>query len=121
VGFRGAVWQTQGADATSCVTHVGPGGSGHYVKMVHNGIEYADMQFIAEAYDLMRAVGGLSHEAVAAHFRTWNDGRLQSYLFEITADILVKVRAVQSGPFEPLAPFACEEPLARDGSFPKLT
>lgn len=84
--------KSQGEDATACVTHVGPGGSGHYVKMVHNGIEYADMQFIAEAYDLMRAVGGLSHEAVAAHFRTWNDGRLQSYLFEITADILLKVR-----------------------------
>ena len=52
-------------DATACVTHVGPGGSGHYVKMIHNGIEYADMQFIAEAYDLMRVVGGLSHEAMA--------------------------------------------------------
>jgi 6-phosphogluconate dehydrogenase len=88
----GAGGKSQGEDATACVTHVGPGGSGHYVKMVHNGIEYADMQFIAEAYDLMRAVGGMTHEAVAAHFRTWNDGRLQSYLFEITADILVKVR-----------------------------
>lgn len=81
----------QGDKAEACVTHVGPGGSGHYVKMVHNGIEYADMQFIAEAYDLMRAVGGFTNHEMASCFQRWNDGRLQSYLFEITAQILVKV------------------------------
>jgi len=79
-----------GDKAEACVTHVGPGGSGHYVKMVHNGIEYADMQFIAEAYDLMRAVGGFTNHEMASCFQRWNDGRLQSYLFEITAQILVK-------------------------------
>mmetsp|Transcript_21332 Transcript_21332/g.46798 ORF Transcript_21332/g.46798 Transcript_21332/m.46798 type:complete len:504 (-) Transcript_21332:486-1997(-) len=73
-----------------CVTWVGPGGSGHYVKMVHNGIEYADMQFIAEAYDLMQNVCGFTNTEMAAVFDRWNKGRLQSYLFEITAEILVK-------------------------------
>mmetsp|Transcript_31308 Transcript_31308/g.43405 ORF Transcript_31308/g.43405 Transcript_31308/m.43405 type:complete len:513 (-) Transcript_31308:155-1693(-) len=79
-----------GDENSPCVTRVGPGGSGHYVKMVHNGIEYADMQFIAEAYDIMKTIGGLTNEEMAANFRLWNEGRLQSYLFEITADILLK-------------------------------
>ncbi len=71
-----------------CVTHVGPGGSGHFVKMVHNGIEYADMQLIAEAYDLLRR--GLDQEVGAAAdvFERWNEGALRSFLIEITVPIL---------------------------------
>ncbi|KAK4531295.1 hypothetical protein CCYA_CCYA07G2152 [Cyanidiococcus yangmingshanensis] len=71
-----------------CVTYVGPGGSGNYVKMVHNGIEYGDMQLIGEAYDLLRGVGGLSASSAADVFATWNAGDLQSFLVEITARIL---------------------------------
>jgi 6-phosphogluconate dehydrogenase len=71
-----------------CVTYVGPGGSGHYVKMVHNGIEYGDMQLIAEAYDLLKTLGGLSNDALAERFELWNAGELQSYLIEISARIL---------------------------------
>jgi 6-phosphogluconate dehydrogenase len=67
---------------------MGPGGAGHFVKMVHNGIEYGDMQLIAEAYHLMRDVLQLSGEAMQAIFETWNRGDLQSYLIEITAAIL---------------------------------
>jgi 6-phosphogluconate dehydrogenase len=74
----------------SCVTYVGPGGSGHYVKMVHNGIEYGDMQLIAEAYDLLKHQGGLGNEALADVFSEWNLGELQSFLIEITANILRK-------------------------------
>jgi len=70
-----------------CVTYCGPGGAGHYVKMVHNGIEYGDMQLIAEAYDLLRSVGGLSNAELADTFDEWNKGELQSYLIEITAHI----------------------------------
>ncbi|HXU06756.1 MAG TPA: NAD(P)-binding domain-containing protein, partial [Polyangia bacterium] len=70
-----------------CVTYCGPGGAGHYVKMVHNGIEYGDMQLIAEAYDLLRSVGGLSNAELAETFDEWNKGELQSYLIEITARI----------------------------------
>jgi 6-phosphogluconate dehydrogenase len=72
----------------ACVTYVGPGGSGHYVKMVHNGIEYGDMQLIAEAYDLLKSLGGLSNDALADHFDAWNRGELQSFLIEISARIL---------------------------------
>ncbi|MCL1592805.1 MAG: decarboxylating NADP(+)-dependent phosphogluconate dehydrogenase [Actinomycetia bacterium] len=67
---------------------IGPGGSGHYVKMVHNGIEYGDMQVIAEAYDIMTRGLGLAPEAMARHFHNWNEGKLDSYLIEITANIL---------------------------------
>jgi 6-phosphogluconate dehydrogenase len=70
-----------------CVTYIGPGGAGHYVKMVHNGIEYGDMQLIAEAYDILSRVGGLSTDELAEVFAEWNRGELQSYLIEITADI----------------------------------
>ncbi|MET0343693.1 MAG: NADP-dependent phosphogluconate dehydrogenase [Polyangiales bacterium] len=70
-----------------CVTYVGPGGSGHYVKMVHNGIEYGDMQLIAEAYDLLKHLGGLDNARLADTFAAWNQGELQSFLIEITADI----------------------------------
>src|SRR6266702_6607127 len=65
-------------DGTPCCTYIGEGGSGHYVKMVHNGIEYADMQLIAEAYDLLRSAMGLSPAELASIFREWNEGRLQS-------------------------------------------
>jgi 6-phosphogluconate dehydrogenase len=70
-----------------CVTYIGPGGSGHYVKMVHNGIEYGDMQLIAEAYDVLKTLGGLSNAELADVFDEWNRGELQSYLIEITAKI----------------------------------
>src|SRR3954468_8909284 len=78
-------------DGTPCCVHVGPDGAGHFVKMVHNGIEYADMQLIAEAYDLLRH--GLSAEPaeLAEIFRSWNTGDLESFLIEITADVLAHV------------------------------
>ncbi|XP_078442139.1 6-phosphogluconate dehydrogenase, decarboxylating 3, chloroplastic-like [Wolffia australiana] len=76
-------------DDGPCVTFVGPGGAGNFVKMVHNGIEYGDMQLIAEAYDVLRAVGGLSNRELAAVFADWNRGELESFLVEITADIFL--------------------------------
>lgn len=78
------------ADGEPCVTYVGPNGAGHYVKMVHNGIEYGDMQLIAESYHLLRNVVGLSNEETAEVFREWNEGELDSFLIEITADALTK-------------------------------
>lgn len=75
-------------DGKPCCEWVGPGGAGHFVKMVHNGIEYGDMQVIAEAYDLMRRGMGMAVPEIAEVFRTWNEGRLRSYLIEITAEIL---------------------------------
>ena len=77
-------------DGDACVTHIGPDGAGHYVKMVHNGIEYGDMQLISEAYYLMKNILGLSNEEMSAIFSKWNEGVLNSYLIEITADILKK-------------------------------
>ena len=85
--------------AEPCTAHIGPGGSGHFVKMVHNGIEYADMQLIAEAYDLLRRVAGLSPKEIAEVFRDWNTGELDSYLIEITADILAQDDPRGTGPF----------------------
>jgi 6-phosphogluconate dehydrogenase len=76
------------ADGRPCSDWIGPGGSGHFVKMVHNGIEYGDMQLLAEVYDLMHRGLGMDHEAMASVFTGWNAGRLESYLVEITADIL---------------------------------
>ncbi len=70
-----------------CVTYIGPGGAGHYVKMVHNGIEYGDMQLIAEAYSVLKHVGGLSNAEIADTFTRWNEAELSSFLVEITADI----------------------------------
>jgi 6-phosphogluconate dehydrogenase len=70
-----------------CVTYIGPGGSGHYVKMIHNGIEYGDMQLIAEASSVLKHVGGLSNGEIADVFAEWNAAELQSFLVEITADI----------------------------------
>ncbi|XP_010558538.1 PREDICTED: 6-phosphogluconate dehydrogenase, decarboxylating 3-like [Tarenaya hassleriana] len=70
-----------------CVTYIGKGGSGNFVKMVHNGIEYGDMQLIAEAYDVLKSVGKLSNRELHAVFSEWNKGELLSFLIEITADI----------------------------------
>jgi 6-phosphogluconate dehydrogenase len=74
-----------------CVTYVGPGGAGHYVKMVHNGIEYGDMQLIAEAYDVLQTMGGLDAAALKEVFANWNEGELQSFLIEITRDIFGRI------------------------------
>lgn len=75
-------------DSGPCVAHCGTDGAGHFVKMVHNGIEYADMQFIAEAYHVLRSIGGMSPSAMAEVFGKWNEGPLESFLIEITAEIL---------------------------------
>jgi 6-phosphogluconate dehydrogenase len=84
-------------DGSPCCDWIGPGGSGHFVKMVHNGIEYGDMQVIAEAYDLMRA-SGMSTDEMADTFARFNTGRLESYLIEITSQILRR----RDGDGEPL-------------------
>ncbi len=73
-----------------CVAYMGNGGAGHYVKMVHNGIEYAEMQMLAEAYDLLRNLYKLDHEEIAEIFADWNEGRLNSYLTEISVEVLRK-------------------------------
>jgi 6-phosphogluconate dehydrogenase len=86
-------------DGTPCCTHIGPDGAGHFVKMVHNGIEYADMQLIAEAYDLLRYGIGFEPAQIAETFRTWNTGRLDSYLIEITAEVLAHTDAATGKPF----------------------
>lgn len=78
------------ADGEACVTYIGPDGAGHYVKMVHNGIEYGDMQLIAEAYALLKQALGLNNQQLAQTFSEWNKGELSSYLIEITADIFTK-------------------------------
>ncbi|MEL6385635.1 MAG: NADP-dependent phosphogluconate dehydrogenase [Cyanobacteria bacterium J06626_18] len=79
-------------DDGPCVTYIGPGGAGHYVKMVHNGIEYGDMQLIAEAYDLMKNVLGLNHEQLHEVFAEWNlTEELDSFLIEITTDIFTNI------------------------------
>lgn len=78
-------------DGEPCCTYLGPDGVGHFVKMVHNGIEYGDMQLIAEAYFLMERVLGMSAAEMSDVFAEWNEGELQSYLIEITADILRRV------------------------------
>ncbi|EGD54512.1 NADP-dependent phosphogluconate dehydrogenase [Gordonia neofelifaecis] len=85
-------------DGTPCCTHIGPDGSGHFVKMVHNGIEYADMQLIGEAYHLMRGVLGMEVAEIADVFREWNTGVLDSYLIEITAEVLSQVDAETGKP-----------------------
>ena len=98
-------WETLGpilksiaavAEGEPCVTHIGTDGAGHFVKMVHNGIEYADMQLIAESYDLLRRAGGLSVEDLVQVFDEWNKGDLESYLIEITGEIL-KQRDADTG------------------------
>jgi 6-phosphogluconate dehydrogenase len=86
-------------DGEPCCVHVGPDGAGHFVKMVHNGIEYADMQLIAEAYDLLRQIGGHSPTEIAEIFTGWNEGRLGSYLIEITAEVLKQNDPESGKPF----------------------
>ncbi|MET3322283.1 UNVERIFIED_ORG: 6-phosphogluconate dehydrogenase [Peribacillus simplex] len=78
-------------EGDSCCTYIGPNGAGHYVKMVHNGIEYGDMQLISEAYFILKQVLGLSAQELHEVFAEWNKGELDSYLIEITADIFTKV------------------------------
>ena len=78
-------------DGKPCVAHIGPRGAGHYVKMVHNGIEYGDMQLIAEAYDILRKALGLSAGELAEIFSEWNKGELDSYLIEITEKIFRRI------------------------------
>jgi 6-phosphogluconate dehydrogenase len=86
------------AEGEPCVTHVGTDGAGHFVKMVHNGIEYADMQLIAEAYDLIRQGTGKSPAEIADIFAEWNTGELESYLIEITAEVLRQTDAATGQP-----------------------
>ena len=77
-------------DGTPCVTYVGADGAGHFVKMVHNGIEYADMQLIAESYDLLRNACGLEVAEIGQRFKAWNETELESFLIEITARVLAQ-------------------------------
>ncbi|MCI2959353.1 NADP-dependent phosphogluconate dehydrogenase [Agromyces atrinae] len=106
-GGSAEAWETLGPILTSiaavaegepCVTHVGTDGAGHFVKMIHNGIEYADMQLIAEAYDLIRRGTGKSPAEIAEIFAEWNRGELESYLIEITAEVLRQVDAETGAP-----------------------
>jgi 6-phosphogluconate dehydrogenase len=85
-------------DGTPCCTYIGEGGAGHYVKMVHNGIEYADMQLIAESYDLLKHAVGVGNEEIGAVFARWNQGDLDSFLIEITAQIF-KTKDPETGGF----------------------
>ena len=85
-------------DGVPCVTHIGPDGAGHFVKMVRNGIEYADMQVIGEAYQLLRYGAGMTPAEIAEVFRTWNAGDLDSYLIDITAEVLAQVDAETGKP-----------------------
>ena len=77
-------------DGQPCTAYLGKGGAGNYVKMVHNGIEYGDMQLIAEAYDILKHIAGMSNDELSATFAEWNRGKLQSYLIEITSTIFAK-------------------------------
>jgi 6-phosphogluconate dehydrogenase len=85
-------------DGVPCVTHVGTDGAGHFVKMIHNGIEYADMQLIGEAYDLIRRGTGKTPAEISEIFTEWNTGELESYLIEITAEVLKQVDAKTGQP-----------------------
>lgn len=84
-------------DGKACCTYIGENGAGHYVKMVHNGIEYANMQLIAEAYLLLKHVGGFDNAEIHQIFETWNQGKLNSFLIQITADIFQEQDDVDSG------------------------
>jgi 6-phosphogluconate dehydrogenase len=86
-------------DGVPCCTYIGSDGAGHFVKMVHNGIEYADMQLIAEAYDLLKQGLGASAAEIAEIFAEWNTGDLESFLIEITADVLAHVDAATGQAF----------------------
>jgi len=85
-------------DGTPCCTRLGPDGAGHFVKMVHNGIEYSDMQLIGEAYDLLRRGVGIEPADLAKIFSEWNAGELDSYLIEVTAEVLGHVDAATGKP-----------------------
>jgi 6-phosphogluconate dehydrogenase len=85
-------------DGEPCVTHIGPRGAGHYVKMVHNGIEYGDMQLIAEAYDILHRGLGLTAAELHEVFAEWNEGLLGSYLIEISRDIFARVDDITGKP-----------------------
>ncbi|MHB0923617.1 MAG: NADP-dependent phosphogluconate dehydrogenase [Bellilinea sp.] len=93
-------------DGEPCVDWMGPGGAGHYVKMVHNGIEYGDMQLIAEIYDLLHRGAGISNWELADIFSSWNERELRSYLIEITANILARIDE-ETG--QPLVDFILDE------------
>jgi 6-phosphogluconate dehydrogenase len=95
-------------DGEPCCTYIGPDGAGHFVKMVHNGIEYADMEFIAEAYDLLRAAG-LTPARIAEVFREWNTGDLDSYLIEITSEVLSQLDATTGRPLVDVIADAAEQ------------
>ena len=82
-----------------CTTHIGLNGAGHYVKMVHNGIEYGDMQMICESYDILRKLGGFSPAELSKIFGEWNTGKLDSFLIEITTDILQQTDPETGAPF----------------------
>jgi 6-phosphogluconate dehydrogenase len=106
-GGSAEAWETLGpiltgiaavVDGEACVTHIGTDGAGHFVKMIHNGIEYADMQLIAEAYDLIRRGTGLPPAEIADVFTEWNKGELESYLIEITAEVLRQTDAATGKP-----------------------
>jgi 6-phosphogluconate dehydrogenase len=106
-GGSAEAWETLGpilksiaavVDGEPCVTHVGTDGAGHFVKMIHNGIEYADMQLIGEAYDLIRRGTGKTPAEIADIFTEWNTGELESYLIEITAEVLRQVDAKTGKP-----------------------
>ena len=86
------------AEGEACVDYMDPDGAGHYVKMVHNGIEYADMQMIADTYFVMKNVLGMTAEEMADTWKTWNKGELSSYLVEITARILRKADEMTGKP-----------------------
>lgn len=100
-GGAAAAWETvrpmlraiaaRADDGEPCVAWIGPEGAGHYVKMVHNGIEYGDMELIAEIYDLLHRGAGLSNTALADLFERWNEGPLRSYLIEITSKVLRRI------------------------------
>lgn len=96
-------------DGTPCCTHIGPDGSGHFVKMVHNGIEYADMQLIGEAYNLFRDALDYTPQQVADVFTEWNNGDLESYLVEITAEVLEQVDAKTGKPLVDVIVDAAEQ------------
>jgi 6-phosphogluconate dehydrogenase len=96
-------------DGTPCCTHVGPDGAGHFVKMVHNGIEYADMQLIAESFDLLRSVLAMEPAEIAGVFRDWNGGDLESFLIELTADVLEHTDAETGKPFVDVVEDAAEQ------------
>jgi 6-phosphogluconate dehydrogenase len=95
-------------DGEPCCAYMGPDGAGHFVKMVHNGIEYADMQFIAEAYDLLRAAG-MEPAEIAGVFREWNSGDLDSFLIEITSQVLDQVDAATGRPLVDVIEDAAEQ------------